>query len=54
MPKYKGTCYPNWESYDVEVEADSLEEAKKDMESIANQNCSFGIDIEDIKVIENE
>jgi len=49
MTKYKGTCIPNWESYDVEVEADNKEDAKEEMERIANMNCSFGIDLEDIE-----
>lgn len=52
MTKYKGTLYPNWESYDVEVEADSIEEAKVEMEQQAYYNCNFGIDLEDIEVIE--
>lgn len=50
--KYKGTAYPNWESYEVEVEADSLEEAKEQIDDIANMNCGFGVDLNDIKEIE--
>jgi hypothetical protein len=52
--KYKGTCYPNWERYDVEVEANSKEQAKRIMETEANQSCSFGIDLEDIEEVEEE
>ena len=54
MTKYKGTAYPNWESYDIEVEAESKEEAKEEIDRIANQNCSFGVDIEDIKEVEED
>ena len=46
--KYTGTCYPNWESQNVEVEAENKEDAKEEMEKIANINCSFGIDLKDV------
>lgn len=54
MTKYKGTIYPNWNSYEVEVEADNLEEAKKEAQRIVEQNAFFIVCDGDLKEVEDE
>ena len=54
MKKYKIMCYPNWESYSVEVEAETIEDALKEAESIANQNCSFMASEDDVEILEED
>ena len=52
MPKYKVTAYPNWDSWTMEIEADTPEEAQTEGEEEARMNCFFGVDIKDVEVIE--
>ena len=52
MKKYRVTCYPNRDSYTVEVEANSVEEAIDEAEFIVNNDTGFTAlpkDVEEIK-----
>lgn len=52
MAKYKVTCIPNVEEYECEVEADSVEDAIKQAEDEAKQNCYFMATDDDVEEIE--
>lgn len=52
MKKYKATAYPNWNSFDVETEAETKEDARELLEEIANQNCCFLVNIDDVEEVD--
>ena len=41
MRKYIVKLYPNVNSFEIEVEADSIDEAINEAEEIAQRNCCF-------------
>ena len=52
MKKFRVTCYPNRDSYTIEVEANSVEEAIDEAEFIVNNDTGFTAlpeDVEEIK-----
>jgi hypothetical protein len=54
MKKYKVICYPNVNSYQTEVEANSVEEAIEIAQDEASINCYFMAIESDVTEIEEE
>lgn len=51
MNKYKVICYPNVNSYETEIEADTIEEAIELANEEAEQNCCFFATEKDVEQI---
>ena len=54
MKKYRVKCYPNMNDFEVTVEAETEEEAIEEAENIANQNCYFCADSNEVEEVDED
>ena len=52
MTLYKVICHPNWNEWECEVEANSVDEAIQIANEEADQNCCFIATKKDVEEIE--